>query len=99
MKVNVQAGQNFGRIGEIRWSTKDLMEEIGHRAIVLIKRRTAQGRDVDNAPFAEYSEGYAKRKREALGTTGGVNLSVSGAMLDRMDLVEVTDHSVTLGWS
>lgn len=39
-----------------------------------IRRRTSQGVDVDNVPFAPYSEGYAKRKLKKLGRNSPVDL-------------------------
>jgi hypothetical protein len=74
------------------------MREIGLMARERIIRRTAQGKDERGQPFQAYSQGYRERKGRELGV-GNVNLQVSGAMLNALTIVDVTDHSVTLGFS
>ena len=82
----------------IRFTDAALMREIGLLAREAILRRTERGVDVDGQPFQAYGETYAKRKDAALGATG-VNLKVSGRMLDGLTIVEVTEDSVTLGFT
>jgi len=74
------------------------MREIGLMVRERILRRTAEGRDESDAPFAAYSPKYAQLKAKELGDTG-VNLQVSGAMLGAITITAVTDRSVTLGFS
>jgi hypothetical protein len=74
------------------------MREIGLMARERIIRRTAQGKDERGQPFQAYSVGYRERKAKELGV-GTVNLQVSGAMLNALTIVDVTDRSVTLGFS
>jgi hypothetical protein len=74
------------------------MREIGLMARERIIRRTAQGKDERGQPFQAYSQGYRERKAKELGV-GNVNLQVSGAMLNALTIVDVTDRSVTLGFS
>jgi hypothetical protein len=85
-------------LADVALTTVDLMREVGLLARERILRRTAQGQGVAG-PFAAYSPGYAKKKAETLGGSGVVNLQVSGQMLNAIQLVEVTDHSVTLGFT
>jgi len=78
-------------------SNKGIMREIGLLARERIIRRTLSGKDQKDAAFASYSEGYRKQKQAALGGSGGVNLQASGQMLNAIEIVEVTDDTVTLG--
>lgn len=87
------------RLSEIQFSTRDLMREIGLLARERIIRRTLSGQDAQDAAFAPYSLGYAKAKQQALGSSDPVNLQVSGDMLNNIAITEVTDHSVTLGFT
>lgn len=85
------------RLADIHLTTVDLMRELGLMARERILRRTADGRDQFDAPFAAYSPTYAALKAKELGATG-VNLQVSGAMLGTITITNVTDRSVTLGY-
>ncbi|WP_291981920.1 hypothetical protein [Luteitalea sp.] len=77
-----------------------VMREVGLMAIRIIQARTRQGRDADGQPFAPYAEGYAKAKAAAgYAGSGTVNLTLSGDMLNALQIIEVTDVSVTLGWT
>jgi hypothetical protein len=76
---------------------QSLMQEIGTLALRMIRTRTEQGRDAKGSAFAPYSQGYAERKAEELGG-GPVNLTVSGRMLNDMQVVEQTANKVTLGF-
>jgi hypothetical protein len=76
--------------------TRNDMYALGIQARERIIRRTQQGLDATNQPFAPYSEGYAKRKAEELGT-GPVDLTVSGGMLNGIE-IDATDTSVTLSF-
>lgn len=73
------------------------MREVGLLAREIIRRRTISGISADGTPFAPYSKSYALAKAKALGP-GPVNLTVSGAMLNALQVVEVTDTTVTLGF-
>ncbi len=59
--------------------TRDDMAAVGQMIRQRILERTARGVDASGQPFQPYSDGYAKVKREALGTSG-VDLMVSGEM-------------------
>ena len=73
--------------------------QIGLYAIELIRRRTARGLDATGSPFADYSEGYRLAREEYGRPTSPVDLTVSGDMLNGLQVVDVAKHSVTLGWT
>lgn len=77
---------------------RNLMREIGLLARERIIRRTISGKDRQGQPFQDYSPAYRARKAQELGAST-VNLQVSGAMLNALTIVEVTDRSVTLGFT
>lgn len=86
------------RPSHLKLTDQALMREVGQMAIRAIQSRTRQGRDADGQPFAPYAPGYAKRKAQATGASATPNLTVSGDMLNALQIVEVTDDTVTLGW-
>ena len=61
--------------------TRDDMVAVAQLVRQRIIERTARGVDASGQPFAPYSDGYAARKREELGTGGRPDLTVSGEML------------------
>ena len=95
-KINIT--RNFTSLVDLQLVTAEDMREIGLLARERIIRRTIAGTDATGAPFAPYSAGYAELKGRAVGGAGRVNLQLSGNMLNHLQIVEVTDHSVTLGW-
>ena len=84
-----------------------LRQAIGQKVIDLIKERTLSGRDVDGKRFKKYSEAYAggdKSPPSAAFVAFGkskqpVNLFLSGAMLDTLDIKNDTKNTIKLGWS
>lgn len=78
---------------------KDLMRNIGLLARELIIRRTAKGLDENGVPFKAYSASYREQKAAATGKASPVNLQVSGDMLNALTIVEVTDKTVSLGFT
>lgn len=96
MPVTVRV--NFAPLADFPLSTKETMREVGLLARERVLRRTASGVDQFDHAFAPYSPGYEKQKAKALGSTR-VNLQVSGGMLNAITLTEVTEDSVTLGFS
>lgn len=95
--VSVTVNRSFD-LGTFEFVTAEDMRELGLLAREQIVRRTIGGTDVHEAPFAPYSEGYAKAK----GSTH-VNLQVSGNMLNDLSITEidVTEENarVRLGWN
>jgi hypothetical protein len=86
------------RLSETQFTTRDLMREIGLLVRERVLRRTIGGTDANDAPFTPYSATYAALKSAELGTSD-VNLQVSGAMLNALQILDVTDHSVTMGYA
>lgn len=95
----VTLSRNFGSLADLALVAADDMREIGLLARERIIRRTSQGLDADGRAFKPYSAAYAAFKRATLGTGGTVDLTVSGNMLNQLQIVALTDHSVTLGWN
>jgi hypothetical protein len=95
--MGVTVTSNF-EPGDLQFTDAAIMREVGLLARETIRRRTARGISADGTPFRPYSPGYALAKAQQLGP-GPVNLTVSGAMLNALQVVDVTDRSVTLGFS
>lgn len=95
--AKISITRNFESLVDLKFVTAADMREIGLLARERIIRRTIAGTDATGAPFAPYSAGYAELKGRAVGG-GGVNLQLSGNMLNHLQIVEVTETSVTLGW-
>lgn len=95
--MSVTVHRTFGPLAPLAIPGKATMREVGLMARERIRQRTLAGDDVRGYPFRRYSEGYEKRKREMVGGRG-VDLQVSGEMLRGMELVEVTDTKVVLGF-
>ncbi len=93
----MSVSRNFGALDQIPLTDAKLMREVGLLARERIVRRTRMGQGTDGAAFTSYSAGYAKRKGAELGSTK-VNLTVSGAMLNDITILDVSDDSVTLGF-
>jgi hypothetical protein len=94
----VQITRDFPPLTELRLTTVEVMREIGDLAIERIVRRTRQGDGLTGA-LAPYTTGYARLKAAELGTASPVNLTVSGDLLNTLQIVGVDDRSVTLGWT
>lgn len=94
----VAVRKNFKPFAQLKLTTKAVMKDVGLLARERIVRRTLAGTDAAGAAFRRYSPGYARRKARELGP-GGVNLQVSGDMLNAITITELTDDSVTLGFT
>lgn len=79
----IRVSRNFADIEHAKRSlvTREDMAAVGQLVRQRIVERTARGVDASGQPFAAYSEGYAKRKREELGASGSPDLMVSGEMM------------------
>ena len=95
--MGVVIKRNFSRFADMTFVDRSVMRELGDLIRERIYRRTLAGQDANGQAFEPYSMGYAKKKSEALGTTR-VDLMVSGEMLNAMQVVDVTDRTVTLGF-
>jgi hypothetical protein len=96
--VPVTVTSNFV-VGDVKFTTREIMREVGLLARETIRRRTARGVSADGSPFRPYSAGYTKQKHKQLGKADPVDLTVSGGMLNSLQIVEVTDTTVTLGFA
>ncbi len=97
-RATITVTRSFSALTDLKLVTKADMRELGLLARERIIRRTLRGESASGGAFAPYSEGYAEVKRAALGTST-VNLQVSGDMLNQMGIVDLTDSTVTLGWT
>lgn len=91
--MGVAVTRNFTALTNLAATTPEDMREIGLLARERIVTRTLRGQDAHNQAFAPYSPEYAKQKGSAF-----VDLTVSGNMLNHLQIMEVDDDSVTLGW-
>lgn len=96
--MGVESSRSFGRLADLKLTDRAFMREVGLLARERIVRRTLSGQDQAGQPFQPYSASYAAVKAKELGV-GPVNLQVSGRMLQGLVIVDVTDNSVTLGFS
>lgn len=96
--MGVEVSRNFGRLADLKLTDRAFMREVGLLARERIVRRTLSGQDQAGQPFQPYSASYAAVKQKELGGST-VNLQVSGRMLQGLVIVDVTDNSVTLGFS
>jgi hypothetical protein len=97
MSATVTVSRNFQSLADLDLTKAEDMREIGLLMRERIVRRTQEGQGPEG-PFAPLSDGYAKRKQAALGTSRP-DLTVSGNMLNDLTIVAVDDDSVTLGWN
>lgn len=73
--------------------TTDQMRRLGQALIDFIRDRTRRGYDEDGRTFKPYSPAYARIK----GTTRP-DLTKSGAMLDRLMVLNSSPKQVIIGW-
>jgi hypothetical protein len=97
MSATVTVSRNFQSLADLDLTKAEDMREIGLLMRERIVRRTQEGQGPDG-PFTPLSDGYAKQKQAALGTSRP-DLTVSGNMLNDITIVAVDDDSVTLGWN
>lgn len=91
--------RNFGPLDKVALTTRETMREVGLLARERIVRRTRAGQSSDGDAFRPYSTAYAERKAKELGGTKTPNLTASGAMLNDIAILSVTDDEVTLGFT
>lgn len=77
-----------------------LREAIGQAIIDKIIERTKSGVDINGKLFKGYSKVYVKSDEfKAFGKSKDeVNLTLSGAMLDTMDIISQDGNKITIGW-
>ena len=77
--------------------TKEDMQGVGDLLVRRIRTRTEAGIDDQGRGFKPYSTLYALQKAKALGHTR-VDLTVSGRMLNDMQVTEATQKSVSISF-
>jgi len=95
--MGIVVRKSFVRLADAAITTKADMQAVGRLVIERIVERTQRGVDAGGQAFRGYSRGYATRKREA-GGTSRVDLRVSGEMLNALDITDVTERSVSIGF-
>lgn len=95
MPVRVTVSKDFKDIA-LQLTPED-MRDVGDLLVRRIRTRTEGGQDVYKRAFRPYSPWYAKVKREALGH-GRVDLTVSGQMLNDMQVTATTKDSATISF-
>lgn len=95
--MGIVVRKSFVRLADTALTTKADMMLVGEIVRRRIVERTERGVDATGAAFRPYSKGYAKRKNAA-GGRSRVDLRVSGAMMNAIDIIDVTDTSVSLGF-
>jgi hypothetical protein len=93
--VTVKVSKDFGPLG-IKLTAQD-MRDVGEFLVRRIRTRTEAGHDVQGASFKGYSQGYGKAKQAALGHSR-VDLTVSGRMLNDMQVTDVTERTASIGF-
>ena len=96
--MGITVTKNFPPLAGLELTNRQLMREVGLLARERIYKRTLAGRDMHDNAFRPYSADYRAAKAREVGA-GTVNLQLSGAMLNALVILEVTDDSVTLGFS
>ena len=92
----------LGKLANIPRFDKQFWREVGNEITDEIRVQTQkQGKDVFNNRFKSYSRGYAERKpRIRRGSAGSkVNLTLTGDMMNGLQVRGFTPDSVTIGWS
>jgi hypothetical protein len=92
--AKISITRNFSALQNLQLVGKEDMRELGLLARERIIRRTIRGESASGGAFHPYSPAYAKAKGSSR-----VDLQVSGNMLNQMGIVDVTENTVTLGWT
>jgi hypothetical protein len=95
VSVTVRVSKDFGPL-TLELTEQD-MRDAGDLLVRRIRTRTEGGTDVRGAAFRDYSPGYEAAKRAALGHAR-VDLTVSGRMLNDMQVTSVTNKTATISF-
>jgi hypothetical protein len=78
--------------------TEDL-EDLGHDIVEFIRQRTESGKDKDGGRFPGYSKGYKKSLDfKIAGKSNKVNLTLSGDMLQALDVIATKPGEIKIGY-
>ena len=75
-----------------------ILQRAAAHAVSIIKLRTSRGVDVHGAAFAAYSARWAKLRAGSGRQTQPVNLTLTGAMLASMTVLEITPGRALIGF-
>ena len=92
----------MGKLANIPRFDKQFWREVGNEITDEIRVQTQKkGKDVFNKNFKSYSRGYAERKPRIRRGSGSnkVNLTLTGDMMNGLQVRGFTTDSVTIGWS
>lgn len=78
---------------------KALLAHLAALQVGRIKRRTGQGVDVNGKPFKPYSFGYSVDRHRAGRTVKPVTLTLTGAMLGSMQVLNADEHRAVIGFA
>lgn len=95
MPVTVRLSRDFGDL-KVNLTEQDL-RDIGDLLVRRIRTRTENGQDARGFAFKAYSPDYAARKQAALGHAR-VDLTVSGRMLNDMQVTSATKDTATISF-
>ena len=96
--MSIRVRRNFQDVRNVQLVTREDMSAVGQYVRQRILERTARGVDASGQAFQPYSPGYAETKQAQLGSSGVVDLMVSGEML-RAITYEATDRRVSVFFS
>lgn len=85
IKVEVRIPQDIRKMGDKLLPTQQDMKEMAGDAMNTIKKRTAEGQDVNGAAFAPYSPQYGDYRAKK-GRSETVNLMFHGRMLGSLSV-------------
>lgn len=97
VKLKINLSEMFG---EEMPDNEALRLAVGQTIIDRIKERTQSGVDKRNQPFKKYSKRYINSDEfEAFGkSSGDVNLTLSGDMLELMEILRSSKNVLEIGW-
>lgn len=93
----INVGELFGIDQPIE---RSLLEGFGQAVIDYIVDRTEKGKRYDGVKFSGYDQDYVESDEfKAYGKSKSkVNLTQTGNMLGQLDILEIFDNSITIGW-
>ena len=77
----------------------DLKNAIGQAIIDKMVERSEKGKDLRGNSLEKYKKSYKQSDQyEAFGKSSKVNMTLSGGMLSRMDILDSTGNEIKIGW-
>jgi len=76
------------------------LEDLGADIVEFIRQRTESGKDEDGRAFPRYSESYKKSLDFKIAGKGGkVNLTLSGDMLQALEVLQTKPGEIKIGYN